>query len=106
MIGMTALQLHEHLTNSNSNSILLDVREHWEFDFCHIENSILIPMSEIIHQYHKLDSQQETVIICHHGIRSRQIGYFLESKNFKHIINLSGGVEQWAETVNTSMPRY
>ncbi|MFV2060371.1 MAG: rhodanese-like domain-containing protein [Gammaproteobacteria bacterium] len=106
MIEMTAVQLHQHLAESDLKPLLLDVREQWEFDLCHIEESILIPMSEIVHKYDELDTQQETVIICHHGIRSRQIGLFLEAQKFSRIINLSGGVAAWAESVDPGMPRY
>ncbi len=103
---MTAVQLQKHLAECNPKPVLLDVREQWEFDYCHIESSRLMSMADVIQKYHELDTEQETVIICHHGIRSRQIGYFLKTKNFNRIINLSGGVEQWAETVDTDMPRY
>ncbi len=106
MLEMTAPQLHQRLAESQSKPVLLDVREQWEFDYCHIENSVLIPMSEVIQQYHELDTQRETVIICHHGIRSRHIGLFLETKQFSNIINLSGGVEDWAKSVDSNMPRY
>jgi len=106
MIEMTATQLHTHLANCNTMPLLLDVREQWEYDYCHIENSVLVPMGEIFQKLNKLDSKQETVIICHHGIRSRQIARFLETQNFINIINLTGGVEAWADTVDPSMPRY
>jgi len=106
MIEMTARQLDEHLRSNTSKPLLLDVREEWEYQYCHIEASVLIPMGEIAHKLHEFDTQQEIVVICHHGIRSRHIGIFLESKNFSNIINLTGGVEAWADTIDATMPRY
>ncbi len=107
MIEMTAIQLRQRLTSSgNTTPVLLDVREEWEYQYCHIENSVLIPMGEISQKLHDLDPQRETVVICHHGIRSRRIGHYLETQNFTHIINLTGGVEAWADTVDPAMPRY
>ena len=50
--------------------------------------------------------ERETIIFCHHGIRSRQMGYYMEQAGFKHITNLDGGVEQWATDVDTTMRRY
>lgn len=103
---MTATQLQDHLRNCNSQPLLLDVREQWEYQYCHIEHSVLIPMGEIAQQLEKLDRKQETIVICHHGIRSRHITSFLESQNFTNVINLTGGVEAWADTVDPNMPRY
>ncbi len=63
-------------------------------------------MGEITQKLERLDREQETIVICHHGIRSRHIATFLESQNFTNIINLTGGVEAWADTVDPNMPRY
>ncbi len=46
------------------------------------------------------------MVICHHGIRSRMIGRFLEGQGFSSIINLSGGVDAWAHEVDRQMPTY
>jgi len=86
--------------------LLLDVRQPWEFEVCKIENSVLLPMSQITAEYNTLDFDRETVVICHHGIRSRRVGRYLEQAGFSNIINLSGGVAQWAQTVDSDMPTY
>ncbi len=99
-------QLHQQLLKSGNHGLLLDVREAWEYGVCHIPDSINIPMSQIAAQYSDLDPQQETVVICHHGIRSRAVASFLEQAGFKNVINLSGGVAAWAQTVDPSMPTY
>ena len=86
--------------------MLLDVREPWEFDTAHIEGSVLIPMRSINTQVSELDPAQETVVICHHGIRSRMVCRFLESQGFSNLINLAGGVDAWAREVDRDMPTY
>ena len=53
-----------------------------------------------------LDPEKETVVICHHGIRSRQVGFYLEQQGFKNVINLEGGVEAWAQDVDPTMNQY
>ncbi len=102
----SALQLKAYLDSCEQQPLLLDVRQPWEFDVCKIEDSTLIPMSQISAEIEKLDLTRETVIICHHGIRSRSVGRFLEQSGFSNIINLSGGVAQWAETVDNQMAKY
>jgi len=104
MRHFTARDLAEHL--SGADPLLLDVREPWEFAHCHIDGSLLIPMREIQDRVKDLDPERETVVICHHGIRSRHIARFLESVGFRDVVNLEGGVEQWARDVEPTMQRY
>ncbi len=106
MREFSAQQLQAHLEQSEQQPLLLDVRQPWEYEVCKIENSILIPMSQIPHELDKLDPERETVVICHHGIRSRSVGRYLEHEGFSNIINLSGGVAQWAKTVDDQMATY
>ena len=106
MRRFSALELHQHLSNGDNSPLLLDVREPWEFDYCQIDGSILIPMGQIQFNAEDLDKDQETVVICHHGIRSRQVGYYLEHIGFSNVINLEGGVEAWAKDVDPTMKRY
>ncbi len=98
-------ELKAYLENAGQ-PLLLDVREPWEFQICHIAGSRLVPMRKIPQEIETLEPSQETVLICHHGIRSRQVGYFLENAGFTHLINLTGGVEAWAKEVDPNMPTY
>lgn len=86
--------------------VLLDVRETWEFETCRIDGSMLVPMGQIPHYFHELNAQAEVVVICHHGVRSYQVGIFLEHNGFAKVFNLQGGVEDWARQVDPAMPRY
>ncbi len=85
---------------------LLDVREPWEFEKCHLAGSELVPMRQIPMAAEDLDPEKETVVICHHGIRSRQVAFYLEQQGFKNVINLEGGVEAWAQDVDPTMNQY
>lgn len=86
--------------------LLLDVREDWEFERCHIEGASPLPMRTLQLRLDELDRQRETVVICHHGVRSFHAARFLEQSGFSRIINLSGGVAAWARDVDHSMPTY
>lgn len=103
---MTAQGLHDYLKTVNPAPLLLDVREQWEFDTCHIEGSQLVPMNHVPSAMNELDPDQEIVVICHHGIRSRAVAVYLANNDFGHIINLSGGIDAWAKQVDTKMPTY
>jgi rhodanese-related sulfurtransferase len=86
--------------------VLLDVREPWELQICRIEGSLSIPMGKIPGALSRLDPNRETVVICHHGIRSYQVARFLEQQGFTRVINLDGGVAAWARDLEPTMPVY
>jgi rhodanese-related sulfurtransferase len=106
MREFSASQLRHHLAQADSDPLLLDVREPWEFQICRIEGSQLIPMGQIPASLRALDPQRETVVICHHGIRSRQVAMYLEHFGFDKVINLAGGVDAWARDVDREMTTY
>ena len=106
MRHFNATALNNYLDQLVQKPLLLDVREPWEFEICHLAGSVLLPMSKIPHNIHTLNPARETVLICHHGIRSRRIGYFLEQNGFINLINLTGGLAAWAEEVDLQMLTY
>lgn len=106
MREMDPAQLKEYLQTANPLPVLLDVREPWEYQICHIDRTRLMPMSQVPNKYHELDAQQEIIVICHHGRRSLQVASYLERAGFTNVVNLSGGVDAWAREVDPSMPVY
>ncbi|MCB1802778.1 MAG: sulfurtransferase [Gammaproteobacteria bacterium] len=106
MREFSPLQLRDHLANTDNDPLLLDVREPWEFRLCSIEGSQLIPMGQLQGALKALDPERETVVICHHGIRSRHVAYYLDHLGFANVINLSTGVDGWARDVDRHMATY
>jgi rhodanese-related sulfurtransferase len=91
---------------SRARPFLLDVREPWEYDTCHIEGSLLIPMHTIPARIDDLDEDAAIVCICHHGMRSMQVAAFLERHGFSQLSNLTGGIHAWALQVDGAMAKY
>lgn len=107
MTQITPELLHRWLSDRGRKPpLLLDVREPWEYRTCRIEGSTLTPMSTIAARAQELDPETETVVICHHGVRSAQVARFLERNGFSNLYNLQGGVHAWASQVEPAMPRY
>ena len=63
-------------------------------------------MSTIPTNLKQLDKDRETVVICHHGVRSRRVAYYLEQAGFTNVINLRGGLDAWARSVDVDMATY
>ncbi|MFM8332212.1 MAG: rhodanese-like domain-containing protein [Candidatus Methylumidiphilus sp.] len=103
---ITAQELHQRLQAGESQPFLLDVREPHEFKYCHINGSVNLPMNQTPARLAELDPARETVVICHHGMRSAQVAHFLINQGFSDISNLTGGVAAWATQVDPTMPTY
>ena len=107
MQHLSAPELAQWLTDdARPRPVLLDVREPWEFQTCHIDGAAAMPMRTVPARLAELDPDLPVVCICHHGARSMQVANFLEQNGFADVSNLTGGVHAWALQVDPTMPTY
>ena len=85
--------------------VLIDVREQEERDICTIEPSVHIPMNKIPLHLNKLDKDTEYAIVCHSGVRSHNVCFYLHNQGYK-VKNVSGGIHQWALQIDSTMKTY
>jgi rhodanese-related sulfurtransferase len=86
--------------------LILDVREPFEIALAPFPGATHIPMGDIPSRLTELDPDRETVVVCHHGVRSAQVATYLARMGFEHVLNLSGGIDAWSEDADPSTPRY
>ena len=84
---------------------LLDVREAWEWEICHIEGSLHIPMGELPGRVGELPTGSPLVVLCHHGMRSMQVTQWLRQSGIA-AINLDGGIDAWARDIDPTLSLY
>ena len=103
---MTVHELKDKLDQGTNDFVLIDVREPWELNVCAIPGATSIPMRAIPARYPELPKDAELVLMCHHGVRSQQVAYFLERQGFTKLNNLAGGIAAWARDIDPKMPTY
>ena len=86
--------------------VLLDVREPFEWDICHLDGAKLIPVGELPSRMSELDSADEIVIHCKSGMRSAKAVRLLQEAGFAKLHNVEGGITAWAEQIDESVPKY
>ena len=86
--------------------MLVDVREPWEYEYCRIDGSLSMPLSELGRRYAEIPAAQPVVTVCHHGMRSMHAAAFLARAGFTDVYNLYGGVAAWAAEVDPRMKTY
>jgi molybdopterin/thiamine biosynthesis adenylyltransferase/rhodanese-related sulfurtransferase len=102
------IEPHELATRlkSGENIRLIDVREPHEQEISHLEGAESIPMGSLAEHIHELGRAEEIVLICKAGTRSARALELLAGAGFEKIKNLRGGINAWAEDVDTTLPVY
>lgn len=108
--NITVEQLAERLQGSHNDLQLLDVREPEEVAIVCIAGFKNLPLSQS-QQWSgnittELDPHTETLVLCHHGIRSAHMCQWLTAQGFTNVKNISGGIDAFSQIVDPSMPRY
>jgi rhodanese-related sulfurtransferase len=86
------------------------VREYSEVAIAKIEGFRVLPLSEFeqwssnITKY--FDPDQETWVMCHHGMRSAQMCQWLLNQGFTKVKNITGGIEAYSTQIDSSIARY
>ncbi len=72
-------------------TVILDVRTNAEYDYGHIEGSVLIPVDDLRGRIGELDKSKDYVVTCAVGIRAHAACRILKQNGFKNVRNLAGG---------------
>jgi rhodanese-related sulfurtransferase len=86
--------------------LLVDVREPWEFEICRIDGAKLIPMGSIPANLQALDTDEDVICYCHHGMRSFDVAVWLRAQGVESAKSLAGGIERWSTEIDPQVPRY
>ncbi|MBV2123101.1 MAG: rhodanese-like domain-containing protein [Candidatus Thiodiazotropha sp. (ex Ctena orbiculata)] len=95
----------EERLEANPELLIVDVREPYEYDAMHIENSILAPRGilesacewdyeETIPELVKA-RQREVVVVCRSGYRSVLAAFSMKMLGFENVVSLKTGLRGW-----------
>lgn len=92
MEDITVEELKERLDNQE-DFVFIDVREEWEYEEDNL-GALNIPLGQLPHQLKQIEDykNQEIVVHCRSGARSGNAKAFLETKGYKKVRNLLGGI--------------
>lgn len=86
--------------------VVLDVREPWEVELCHIGGSLHIPLGQLPSAVAAVPRDRDIAVLCHHGMRSAHATQWLRNQGFDRAINLAGGIDAWARRIDPTMKVY
>ncbi len=86
-------------------TVVIDMRNHYEFEVGHFENAIEIPSDTFRQQLPMVvdmmkDNQKKNIIMyCTGGIRCEKASAYLLHRGFKNVFHLEGGIIHYANTI-------
>jgi sulfur-carrier protein adenylyltransferase/sulfurtransferase len=92
--------------DAKEDFFLLDVREPNEYQIGRIPGSTLIPLGEVPRRYQEIPRDKEIIVHCKMGGRSAKAAAFLRQQGFKNVKNLKGGILDWSDKIDPSVPKY
>ena len=104
-IHVNAIKFNELI--EDDNTILVDMRNHYESEIGHFKNAITpdvdtfresLPIIESDLKEHKND--KNLVMYCTGGIRCEKASAYFKHKGFKHVYQLEGGIIEYTKQVN------
>jgi len=103
---ITPQELKALLDSNAGNITLLDIREKWERDISCIENSLHITQHNNEEILARLSPDREMILIDWNQDRSAHFQKWLAHKGFTNVKALEGGIDAWADKVDTKLARY
>lgn len=121
---LSAKEYKEKIKDTGTVHTLIDVREKSQYDICHLNNSINIPLSEIISSYSgdglprensavRLLLEDMTIarpvyFICRHGNDSQlAVRKLKTTPGYAGVVqDIKGGLTAWSKEVDLAFPEY
>ena len=103
-------QLAARLAEGEEALQLIDVRERNEVAIASISGFEVYPLSEFEQWSEQilieLQPEAETIVMCHHGMRSAQLCQWLAMRGFSNVQNVMGGIDAYSRFVDSTISRY
>ncbi len=63
-------------------------------------------MREIPANLAALESAEDVILFCHHGVRSLDAAAWLRSQGVEGARSMTGGIDRWSTEIDPLVPRY
>ncbi|MCZ2222807.1 MAG: rhodanese-related sulfurtransferase [Chitinophagales bacterium] len=90
----------------NNDTIVIDMRNHYEYEVGHFENAVEIPSDTFKEQLPmavdmmKGNEDKNIIMYCTGGIRCEKASAYMLYKGFKNVFHLEGGIINYAKQAN------
>ncbi|OEK04700.1 molybdopterin-synthase adenylyltransferase MoeB [Roseivirga misakiensis] len=90
---------------AKGSPFILDVREDYEYEISNI-GGVLIPLNQLNDRLGEIPNNEEVVVMCKTGGRSKKAIDLLFKSGFKDLVNLKGGILAWRHEIDPTLKVY
>lgn len=110
-LPISVQELADRLASGNTEDVqMIDVREPHEVETAALPGFLNLPLSEsqtwASQIADRFDPHAETIVLCHHGMRSAHMCQWLIGQGFTQVYNIEGGIDAYSIVVDRAIPRY
>jgi rhodanese-related sulfurtransferase len=91
----TDISVAQAYEKHQQGAFFLDVRSQQEWNQVRIAKSILIPLDELQGRVSELPRDQDIVVVCASGVRSKEGVTILRQAGLSHASCMTGGLQAW-----------
>ena len=106
MVHELSVETLKSRLDAGEQPLVIDVREAHELEISSVTFARHIPMGQVPDRVGELDPEVPVIVMCRSGGRSMQVARFLESRGFRSVSNLTGGILAWGERIDPSLRPY
>lgn len=94
--------------SKDPNTVVIDMRNHYEYEVGHFENAIEIPSDTFREQLPmaaemmEADKNKNIIMYCTGGIRCEKASAYMLHKGFKNVFHLEGGIINYINEIKTN----
>jgi rhodanese-related sulfurtransferase len=103
-VQISPADLAEALKNDHKPRVI-DVRTPAEWEAAHINGAQLVD-ENISHEIMNSPKDSAWVFYCHTGKRSMDAASYFAGHGFTNVKSLTGGIDAWSATIDSTVPRY
>ena len=81
---------------------LIDIRDPEAFQAGHIPNSFHLTQGNLTRLLQEIEYDTPLIVMCYHGVSSRNVAAYLAQQGFEEIYNLEGGFAAWKKAFPTN----
>jgi rhodanese-related sulfurtransferase len=93
--SITVQEAWERVKAPKTTTMIIDVRETWEYKQGHARGAQNIPLSQLGKRINEIPVDRDILLICRSGNRSLQAAKFLQQQHVERVMNVSGGMSSW-----------
>ncbi|OOF79286.1 thiosulfate sulfurtransferase [Rodentibacter caecimuris] len=83
---------------AQQGAILADVRDAQRYTYSHPKGAFHLTNQTFLQFEELVDFDSPIIIICYHGVSSRNVATFLAEQGYEHLYSVIGGFDNWCRS--------